>query len=76
MLEDAFVASHDTHRSIDAFRITLHPVQSPPVSCNSGLPHTGTVTIDGPATKVYTTCVHRVELHLAIGQTKLSGLAP
>ena len=75
MFEDAFVAAHNTHRSVDEFRVALHPVESPPVSCHSGLPYTGTVTVDGPATKVYTTCGHWVELHLAVGQPKFFGLA-
>lgn len=30
MFEYALIASNYTHRSVDAFRITLHPVQSPP----------------------------------------------
>ncbi len=68
MFEDAFIASNNTHRSIDAFRITLHPVESSLVSCNSGLPYTGTISVDGPATEVYTACGYWVELHLAIGQ--------
>ena len=74
MFEDAFVAAHNTHRSVDAFRIALHPIESFLVSCHSGLSHTGTVTVDGPATKVYTACGHWVELHLAVSQPKFRSL--
>ena len=67
MFEYAFIAAHNTHSSVDAFRIALHSIQSPPVSCHGGLPYTGTISVDGPAAKVYTACGHWVELHLAIG---------
>ena len=75
MFKDAFITAHNTHRSVDALRITLHLVESPPVSCHSRLPYTGTVSVDGPAAKVYTACGYWVELHLAVGQAKLRSLA-
>ena len=75
MFEYAYITSHNTHRSVDAFRIALHSIQPFPVSCHGRLPHAGTVTIDGPSAKVYTTCGHWVELHLAVSQPKFFGLA-